>query len=131
MASSEVDIGQLSDSQQEVLQQYTAVTNQELEAAIPLLQRSQWNVQVGFYSRHNNIARPDITRLLSQSSLMESKQIQSQKLWQHKMPLLHEPLDKKIFKKVFYMAHHPFWIPHDHRIGLIRLHELSLNVRIK
>jgi FAS-associated factor 2 len=42
----EVDIGQLSPSQQEALQQYTAVTNQEVSAAIPILQRAQWNVQV-------------------------------------------------------------------------------------
>lgn len=47
MAEAEVDLGQLSSSQQEALQQYTAVTAQELNEAIPLLQRSQWNVQVG------------------------------------------------------------------------------------
>jgi FAS-associated factor 2 len=46
MASPEVDIGQLSESQQLALEQYTAVTNQEPNAAIPLLQRSQWNLQV-------------------------------------------------------------------------------------
>lgn len=40
------DIGQLSSSQQEALDQYTQVTNQEVKDAIPLLQRSQWNVQV-------------------------------------------------------------------------------------
>ncbi|TPX14952.1 uncharacterized protein E0L32_005061, partial [Thyridium curvatum] len=40
------DIGQLSESQQEALQQYTAVTNQEVKDAVPLLQRSQWNVQI-------------------------------------------------------------------------------------
>lgn len=42
----EVDIGQLSQAQQEALQQYTSVTDQEVQAAIPVLQRSQWNVQV-------------------------------------------------------------------------------------
>lgn len=42
----DVDIGQLSQSQQEALQQYTSVTDQEVGAAIPILQRSQWNVQV-------------------------------------------------------------------------------------
>jgi FAS-associated factor 2 len=42
----EVDIGQLSQSQQEALQQYTAVTDQEVQAAVPILQRAQWNVQV-------------------------------------------------------------------------------------
>lgn len=47
MAESEdLDLGQLSASQQEALQQYTQVTDQELKDAIPLLQRSQWNVQV-------------------------------------------------------------------------------------
>jgi FAS-associated factor 2 len=46
MAAPEADIGQLSESQQLALQQYTAVTDQDVNAAIPLLQRSQWNVQV-------------------------------------------------------------------------------------
>jgi hypothetical protein len=42
----DVDIGQLSGPQQEALQQYMHVTNQEAKDAIPLLERSQWNVQV-------------------------------------------------------------------------------------
>ncbi|KAF6840689.1 UBX domain-containing protein [Colletotrichum plurivorum] len=42
----DIDLGQLSASQQEALQQYTQVTNQEVKDAIPLLQRSQWNVQI-------------------------------------------------------------------------------------
>lgn len=46
MADAETDIGQLSSTQQEALQQYLAVTNQDVKDAIPLLQRSQWNVQV-------------------------------------------------------------------------------------
>ncbi|KAH8811380.1 hypothetical protein F5884DRAFT_699957 [Xylogone sp. PMI_703] len=46
MANPQVDIGQLTPTQQEALQQYTAVTNQDVAAAIPLLQRSQWNVQI-------------------------------------------------------------------------------------
>jgi hypothetical protein len=46
MASPEIDIGQLSESQQLALEQYTAVTHQEPNAAIPLLRRSQWNLQV-------------------------------------------------------------------------------------
>lgn len=41
-----VDLSELSPSQQEALEQYTAVTNQEIKDAVPLLQRSQWNVQV-------------------------------------------------------------------------------------
>lgn len=40
------DIGQLSEDQQTALQQFTAVTDQSVETAIPLLQRCQWNVQV-------------------------------------------------------------------------------------
>ena len=46
MASSQVDLGQLSESQRSALEMYTSVTNQEPSSAIPLLQRSQWNVQV-------------------------------------------------------------------------------------
>ena len=46
MAGAPVDIDHLSQSQQEALQQYTSVTDQGVEEAIPLLQRSQWNVQV-------------------------------------------------------------------------------------
>jgi FAS-associated factor 2 len=48
-----MDLGQLSPAQQEALQQYTAVTDQEVEAAIPILQRSQWNVQVDYQSSSN------------------------------------------------------------------------------
>lgn len=40
------DTSQLSESQQEALQQYVALTNQEAKDAVPLLARSQWNVQV-------------------------------------------------------------------------------------
>lgn len=46
MADNETDLGQLSSTEQDALQQYLAVTNQEVAEAIPLLQRSQWNVQV-------------------------------------------------------------------------------------
>lgn len=45
-SSSDFDLAQLSPSQQEALQQYTQLTNQEAKDAIPLLERSQWNVQV-------------------------------------------------------------------------------------
>ncbi|KAI9886013.1 MAG: 60S ribosomal protein L17 [Watsoniomyces obsoletus] len=41
-----VDIAQLNEDQQLALQQFTSVTNQELDAAIPILQRSEWNVQI-------------------------------------------------------------------------------------
>lgn len=40
------DITQLTESQQTALQDYTDVTDQEPGAAIPLLQRSEWNVQI-------------------------------------------------------------------------------------
>lgn len=45
-SADEVDIGRLSESEREALQTYTTVTGQEPAAAIPLLRRSQWNVQV-------------------------------------------------------------------------------------
>lgn len=41
-----VDLNQLSPDQQAALEQYTAVTAQDIKDAVPLLQRSQWNVQV-------------------------------------------------------------------------------------
>ncbi|KAL9103817.1 MAG: hypothetical protein Q9163_001171 [Psora crenata] len=46
MARSGFDPGQLSETQQLALETYTSVTNQEPTAAIPLLQRSEWNVQI-------------------------------------------------------------------------------------
>lgn len=46
MASTDVDLTRLNESQQLALQTYTSVTNQEPSAGIPLLERSQWNVQV-------------------------------------------------------------------------------------
>lgn len=46
MAESTLDLGQLSSTQQEALNQYTQVTNQEITEAISLLRRSEWNVQV-------------------------------------------------------------------------------------
>ncbi|KAE8151960.1 hypothetical protein BDV25DRAFT_151861 [Aspergillus avenaceus] len=46
MSSSGLDIAQLSDSEQSALETYTTVTGQEPAEAIPLLRRSQWNVQI-------------------------------------------------------------------------------------
>lgn len=40
------DISQLTAAQQEALQTYTAVTDQDPITAIPLLQRCEWNVQI-------------------------------------------------------------------------------------
>ncbi len=59
-----VDLGELSSSQQEALEQYTAVTNQEIHDAVPLLQRSQWNVQVRLPTRARTAsARGAVRRL--------------------------------------------------------------------
>jgi FAS-associated factor 2 len=46
MAESGLDIASLSEDQQAALQQYTAVTDQAADAAIPILQRAQWNVNI-------------------------------------------------------------------------------------
>jgi FAS-associated factor 2 len=50
MATPDFDIDQLSESQQLALLQYTSVTDQDINAAVPLLQRSQWNVEVSLCS---------------------------------------------------------------------------------
>ncbi|KAJ4987129.1 UBX domain-containing protein [Stagonosporopsis vannaccii] len=42
----EVDVAALTEAQQLALQQYTAVTDQDLKDAVPLLRRCQWNVQI-------------------------------------------------------------------------------------
>ena len=41
-----VDIASLTEDQQLALQQFTAVTDQQVNDAVPLLQRCQWNVQI-------------------------------------------------------------------------------------
>lgn len=46
MSDSDMDIGSLNETQQLALGTYTAVTNQDPSAAIALLRRSEWNVQV-------------------------------------------------------------------------------------
>lgn len=48
MSAPSTDSATLSESQQVALGTYTSVTNQEPAAAISLLQRSEWNVQVRF-----------------------------------------------------------------------------------
>ena len=40
------DVSQLSADEQQALQQYLDVTGQSVKDAVPLLERSQWNVQV-------------------------------------------------------------------------------------
>lgn len=47
MSTSDFDLDQLSPSERTALETYTSVTGQETTEAIPLLRRSQWNVQVG------------------------------------------------------------------------------------
>ncbi|CAG8407655.1 unnamed protein product [Penicillium salamii] len=46
MSSSELDLDALSDSERTALEMYMAVTSQEPSEAIPLLRRSEWNVQI-------------------------------------------------------------------------------------
>lgn len=46
MSAPAADISQLSEAQQLALQQVTSVTDQDLDAALALLQRCQWNAQV-------------------------------------------------------------------------------------
>ncbi|KAK5116413.1 hypothetical protein LTR62_007960 [Meristemomyces frigidus] len=46
MAASGFDLTSLTEDQQLALQQYTSVTDQELDAALPLLQTCQWNAQI-------------------------------------------------------------------------------------
>jgi FAS-associated factor 2 len=46
MSSPNLDISQLNEAQQTALQTYTSVTDQEPLAAIPVLQRAEWNVQI-------------------------------------------------------------------------------------
>lgn len=46
MAAPSVDLASLSEEQQTALQQFTSVTDQELETALPLLQKCQWNAQI-------------------------------------------------------------------------------------
>lgn len=46
MADNGIDLSQLSAEQQSALEQYTQVTAQDIKDAVPLLARSQWNVQI-------------------------------------------------------------------------------------
>lgn len=80
------DMGQLLESEQAALQTYMTVTGQEPEAAVALLRRSQWNVQVSnFHYRDSNvISRVDAedrapSRLPSPSSSTVKDRIQSKK----------------------------------------------------
>lgn len=57
MSSSGIDVSQLSDSERAALDTYMAVTGQEIPDAIPLLRRSQWNVQVSYRSSKYSLWR--------------------------------------------------------------------------
>ena len=56
MDEEELNVAGLSQGQLEALQQYALVTNQEAGAAIPLLQKCEWNVQVSA-ARHQGVQR--------------------------------------------------------------------------
>ncbi|KAK3905528.1 hypothetical protein C8A05DRAFT_41534 [Staphylotrichum tortipilum] len=83
----EFDIGALSESQQAALQQYTDVTGQEIKDAVPLLERSQWNVQIAIakffdgegpdllaeaHAAHNSIPRATARHENLHESLLEA-----------------------------------------------------------
>jgi FAS-associated factor 2 len=53
MASSDFDVESLSSSQKESLQLFSSMTGQEVADAVPLLRRSQWNVQVLLFNPPN------------------------------------------------------------------------------
>lgn len=46
----DIDLDSLTAEQQIALQQFTSVTDQNLAAAVPLLQKCEWNVQVSHRS---------------------------------------------------------------------------------
>lgn len=46
MADSGIDLSTLTEDQQLALQQFTSVTDQNLETAVPLLRRCEWNPQI-------------------------------------------------------------------------------------
>lgn len=51
MSTTDLDLDQLSPEERSALDTYTGVTGQELQEALPLLRRSEWNVQV--YAVHS------------------------------------------------------------------------------
>jgi hypothetical protein len=74
-----MELAQLSDSQREALQTYTSVTAQDLAAAISLLQRSEWNVQVRSSIGCMKTCILIDTRSLLQNSLMAKLRIRSKR----------------------------------------------------
>jgi hypothetical protein len=132
MASPQVDIGQLSESQQLALEQYTAVTNQEPDAAIPLLQRSQWNLQVCCPAANLILTSVNaMRRLRLQSTLMVNRPIQLQKLWLAKMLYRRVTHGRRICKRVFYGVIHHLTIRRDHRTDQMLLLASCLSPKTK
>ena len=81
MASSDALGSTLNEIQLQALETFAAVTNQEPSQAIPLLQRSEWNVQV-WCEIHPIISHSHLCRLLLPNSSMENLLTQSRKLAQ-------------------------------------------------
>lgn len=48
MSAADADLDRLSTSERAALETYITVTGQAPPEAVPLLRRSEWNVQVGF-----------------------------------------------------------------------------------
>ena len=99
MSSPGIDISQLSHSEKAALETYTAVTSQEPAEAIPLLRRSEWNVQVGYEIPSNEkigFADKCSNRLPYPSSLMARDRIPLKKPVLLLKALLDKPAEPKI-----------------------------------
>ncbi|KAI9783368.1 MAG: hypothetical protein M1839_003902 [Geoglossum umbratile] len=68
MAAAEVDLSDLTESQQLALQQFTSVTDQDPESALPLLRRSQWNVQIAIAKFFDGESADPVAEALASSS---------------------------------------------------------------
>lgn len=92
MATPALDSSQLSESQQLALATLTSVTNQEQSDAIPLLRRSEWNVQVLEPCHTRRTHEADCSpRLPLPNSSMVKPPTQLKKLVQLLRPLPHPP----------------------------------------
>lgn len=98
MTGQDIDPSHLSSSQQEALGTYTAVTNQESSAAVALLERSQWNVQVGKLRNVEPVIATNLNRLPLPSSLMGKLQIQWKKLGLPSHPRPYHPHNHHVRK---------------------------------
>ncbi|KAH0547843.1 hypothetical protein FGG08_000101 [Glutinoglossum americanum] len=68
MSDAKVDLGDLTESQQLALQQFTSMTDQDLESALPILQRSQWNVQIAIAKFFDGESSDPVADALASSS---------------------------------------------------------------